>query len=117
MRAVLDAHEVHPFGDIPNVPERTEQSLLAKAGHIINDLSPSDAVIMEWLRRIEDGRANSEARRLRAAIAELGPQMQLPEDRQALAVLEWIVADADFAEEAVHVTELLASGYLMVKPL
>jgi hypothetical protein len=118
MRAVLDAHDIHGLPtEGPNISKRIEQLLLVQAGHLVDDLSPSDADIMEWLRRIEDGRANMEVFQLREGLGSLAEEMPAGSDRHVAAMLSAIVASADFSADASNVTDLLAERYLMVNPL
>lgn len=118
MRAVLDAHDIRGLpAETPDISKRIEQLLLVRAGHLVDDLSPSDGDIMEWLRRIEDGRANAEVYQLREGLSSLAEDMPLSNDRQVATMLSAIVDGADFSADASNVTALLAARYLMTKPL
>jgi hypothetical protein len=118
MRAVLDAHDIRGLpAETPDISKRIEQLLLVRAGHLVDDLSPSNADIMEWLRRIEDGRANAEVHQLREGLSSLTEEIPVSSDRQVAAMLSAIVDSADFSADAKHVTDLLAARYLMANPL
>lgn len=118
MRAVLDAHDIRGLpAETSDISKRIEQLLLVRAGHLVDDLSPSDADIMEWLRRIEDGRANIEVYQLREGLSSLAEDMPPSNDRQVAAMLSAIVNSADFSADASNVTALLTARYLMTKPL
>ena len=118
MRAVLEAHDIRGMpAETPDISKRIEQLLLVRAGHLVDDLSPSDADIMEWLRRIEDGRADTEVHQLREGLSSLAEDMPVSSDRQVAGMLSAIVASADFSADAINVTDLLAERYLMANPL
>lgn len=118
MRAVLDAHDIRGLpAETPNISKRIEQLLLVRAGHIVDDLSPSDADIMEWLRCIEDGRANMEVLQLRGGLGSLAEEIPVGSDGQVAAMLSAILAGADFSADASNVTDFLAERYLMTNPL
>jgi hypothetical protein len=117
MRAVMEAHDISGLpSNEQDVSRRIEQLLLMRSGHLVDDLSPSEADIMEWLRRIEDGRANQEVHRLRDALTSLRPDIALDNDRQVAAMLSAVAHAADFSDDAVNVTDLLRSGYLANAP-
>jgi hypothetical protein len=114
MRAVMSAHDIRgPPGHIPDVPKRIEQLLLVRAGHLVDDLSPTDADIIEWLRRIEDGRADLELHPMQAGLTDLGPQLPPTHDRKAALLLSAVAHQADFSTDARNVTNMLAARYLM----
>jgi hypothetical protein len=118
MRAVMEAHDVRglPTTGEQDVARRIEQLILMRAGHLVDDLSPSDANVMEWLRRIEDGRANLEVLGLREAIASLTRKLTLEGDRQVMALLRYFAETTDFSDDARNVTEMLEQGYLATAP-
>jgi hypothetical protein len=118
MRAVMEGHDLpdlsNPSG--PDSTRRIEQLLLMRAGHLVDDLSPSDAMVMEWLRRIEDGRADLELRRLRDGLETLAPKVRLEGDREVMQRLRGVFASGGFDEQATHVSEMLTGGYLAHSP-
>lgn len=118
MRAVMEAHDIRglPSTGEQDVSRRIEQLLLMRAGHLVDDLSPSDGDVMEWLRRIEDGRANLEVHALRGALASLAPHVALEGDHQVLALLSAVAKTADFSDDAGNVTEMFKRGYLAASP-
>jgi hypothetical protein len=118
MRAVMESHDVRglPTTGEQDVPRRIEQLILMRMGHLVNDLSPSDGTVIEWLRRIEDGRANLEVLGLRDAIASLAPKLTLDGDRPIMAMLRYFAETTDFSDDARNVTEMLEHGYLGATP-
>ncbi len=101
MRAVLEAHDIRGLPrDIPDVPKRVEQLLLVRAGHLVDDLSPTDADVIEWLRRIQDGRADLEMLQLQSGLTELGLQLPLPHDREAAFLLSVVAHQAKLSTDA-----------------
>lgn len=95
MRAVMEAHDCRglPSTGPQDVSRRIEQLLLMRAGHLVDDLSPSNNDVMEWLRRIEDGRANLELDSLRDGLTAPAPDVTLEGDRAVIAILR-AVAEA-----------------------
>jgi hypothetical protein len=117
MRAVMEAHDVRGLPqDAQDVSRRIEQLLLVRSGHLVDDLSPSDAHVMEWLRRIEDGRANLEVHRLREALSFLRPDITLQNDQDVADLLANVIRSVDFGDDAKNVTALLKAGYLRGAP-
>ena len=82
----------------------------------LDDLSPSDGDVMEWLRRFEDGRANLEVHGLRDALAALAPDVTLAGDRKVMALLGAVADATDFSDDAGNVTEMFERGYLASAP-
>jgi hypothetical protein len=118
MRAVMEAHDVRglPTTGEQDVSRRIEQLILMRMGHLVDDLSPSDATVIDWLRRIEDGRANLEGLGLRDGIASLAPKLTLDGDRQIIAMLRYFAETTDFSDDARNVTEMFEQGYLATAP-
>jgi hypothetical protein len=118
MRAVMEAHDVRglPSTGPQDVSRRIEQLLLMRAGHLVDDLSPSNNDVLEWLRRIEDGRANLEVHALRDGLAALAPDVKLDGDRAVIAILRALAEVTDFSDDAGNVSEMFTRGYLSSAP-
>ena len=117
MRAVMESHDIvglPPPG--PGVSHRIKQLLLVRSGHLVDDLAPSDTHLMEWLRRLQDGRADLERQATLVAAGELQPLIVWPEDQQVNRLIRGMLAEGDLRDEAHVVDELMDCGYLMQAP-
>ncbi len=115
MRAVMESHDIVGFPPPRSeVSRRIKQILLVNAGHLIDDLAPSDTHLMEWLRRLQDGRADLERRAALADVDELKPVS--PDDQLINHLIKDMLAEGDTCDEAHVVDKLLDCGYLMQTP-
>jgi hypothetical protein len=117
MRAVLASHDVRGLpSNQGEISRRIEQLLHVRAGHLIDDLAPTDSDIIDWLRRLEDGRAELELQAMLVGTIGLQPMIQLPED-QAINLLHTMVfAQGANSPEAATAREILAGRYLTSTP-
>ncbi len=118
MRAVMEAHDIRglPTTGERDVSRRIEQLLLMRSGHLVDDLSPSDGDVIEWLRRIEDGRADLEVHRLRDSVDALAPEVKLEGDRKVMGLIGAVAHATEFSGDASNVTEMHDGGYLASAP-
>ena len=119
MRAVLEAHEIRmPLPSHEDASRRVLQSFMVRSGKLVDDLTPSDAHVIEWLRRIEDGRSVLEFAAMREGLRTMAADIRLPEDLAIAGLLHQIAADAeaDNAHQASIVREIFVSRYLNDRP-
>jgi hypothetical protein len=69
---------------------------------------------MEWLRRLQDGRADIERRATLADAEELKPMS--PDDQLINHLIKDMLAEGDMRDEGLVVDELMDCGYLMQGP-
>jgi hypothetical protein len=115
MRAVMESHDIVGFPPSRSeVSHRIKQLLLVNSGHLIDDLAPSDTHLMEWLRRLQDGRADLERRATLADAEEL--EHVSPDNRLINRLIRGMLAEGDMRDEAHVVDELMDCDYLMQVP-
>lgn len=90
---------------------RIEQLLLVRAGHLVDDLAPTDAEVIEWLRQLEDGRADLERQAMLAAAKALQPDITLPEDQVINLLHTHVFEEAAESPEPAIAREILAGRY------
>jgi hypothetical protein len=98
--------------------QRIIKAFMLAAGHLIDDLSPSDADIIERLRQIEDGRILSEGRKMRREIEEWS-DTPIAGDREAAKMIYATSLWADAVEQPRHaaiIKRLFSSDYLARSP-
>jgi hypothetical protein len=119
MRVVLEAHEIRmPLPSHEDASRRVLQSFMVRSGKLVDDLTPSDAHVIEWLRRIEDGRSGLEFAGKREGLRTMAADIRLPDDLAIARLLHQIAADAeaDNAHQASIVREIFVSRYLNDRP-
>jgi hypothetical protein len=119
MRAVLEAHEIGmPLPSKEDASRRILQLFMVRSGKLVDDLTPSHAQVIEWLRRIEDGRSLLEVAAMRDGLRAMAPDIRLPEDLPIARLLDQIAANAeeDNAHQASIVGEIFAGRYLNDRP-
>lgn len=118
MRAVVDGHQLTGWpSNAPDPIGWIRQVLMVTAGHLLDDLSPSDDLIRSWLSRLSDQEANKrESMEQRLQLRELdGPRMS-GEHEVIMRLLDGIFAEGIPPEDAQTIRELLTHGYLDDEP-
>jgi hypothetical protein len=119
MHALMSSHEVgvRPF-DRGDVSKRILKSFMLRSGHLIDDLSPSDAQIIDGLRQIEDGRVLAEYAAMRKGLLDMMLEAKIPGDLEAAKMLygSALRTELDHPAQAAAVAKVFCSGYLSASP-
>ncbi len=114
IRALMAAQQGGMPEDSKEVSRLILKSFMLRYGHLIDDLSVSDAQIIDRLRQIEDGRVLSEYQEMRASLEKMAPDIKIDGDRQ-VALMQYVMAmcaELDHPAQAAAVTGLFHSDYL-----
>lgn len=117
-RVTLTDLESFESADSDEKVQRIIRAFMLASGHLIDDLSPSDADIIERLRQIEDGRILSEGRKMRREVEEWADNL-VAGDREAAKMIYATSLWADAVEQPRHaavITRLFGGNYLARRP-